>query len=169
MSKSPLLHSNHLSGSLPRCLRVCSGVDRELPTLYHGRLSFAFSLLHSPCEYFGSLPPAAQMRVLDRSHGEPGTEDKENLGCLWMKMRLEDIRVDRPRVCSYRDWDQKTYCSRWHNAGGCYLGTGPEYRLMAKLETLAYWKHLLFSSASHMICQNVFLVHSQLRTACYEV
>ena len=63
----------------------------------------------------------------------------------------------------------KSRCSPRHNAGGCYLETGPECRLMAELETCAYWKHLLFSSASHMICQNIFLVRSQLRTAGYEV
>lgn len=86
----------------PQCLCVCSGGDRELPTLYHGRLCFAFSLLHSPCEHFGFLPPVAQMQVLDHGHGEVGTENKEILGYLWMKMRLEGAGVGSPRVCRYQ-------------------------------------------------------------------
>lgn len=102
-NRSPLLCSNHLSGSLPQCLCVCSGVGRELPTSCHSRLPFAFSLLHSPQEYFGSLPPVAEMQVLDYSHGEPGTENKEILGCLGMKMRLEGIWVRSSRVFRYQE------------------------------------------------------------------
>lgn len=41
---------------------------------------FAFLPLHSPGEYFGSLPLVAQMQVLDDCHGESGTENKEILG-----------------------------------------------------------------------------------------